>query len=93
MTKIQNEIIEIKVKVQFLGEFNDFSTWLAHTQSCANKYGITSTILHQDCNGFTTTGYNMRNSLRPTVYPVKTYLQVQDTEVKPIENFQSKTTS
>ncbi|MEZ0182628.1 hypothetical protein AB9T89_10310 [Flavobacterium oncorhynchi] len=76
-----NKIIEIKVKVILIGEFNDFESWLKNTQDCANKHGVTSKILHIDCNGYTTTGYNMRNSLRPTVYPVKTYLQVQDDKV------------
>lgn len=77
-----NKIIEIKVKVLLIGEFYDFESWLKNTQNCANKYGVTSKILHIDCNGYTTTGYNMKNSLRPTVYPVKTYLQVQDDKVQ-----------
>lgn len=78
------EITTVSVKVQFIGEFNDFNSWLKNTQECANKYGITSKLLHIDCNGFSTTGYNMRNSLRATVYPVKTYLQVHDDQlVKP----------
>jgi hypothetical protein len=72
---------EITIKVQFLGEFNDFKSWLKNIQDCAHKYGVMSKLLHIDCNGFTTTGYNLRNTLRESVYPVKTYLQIQDDQV------------
>jgi len=73
----QNEIIEISVKVIFLGEFNDFNSWIKNVQECANKYGVNSKILHMDCQGYTTTGYEMKNQNREAVYPVKTYLLVQ----------------
>ncbi|MEO8532831.1 MAG: hypothetical protein ABI441_03740 [Flavobacterium sp.] len=75
------EITTVSVKVQFIGEYHDFNSWLKSTQDCANKYGVTSKLLHIDCNGFSTTGYNMRNSLRSTVYPVKTYLQIHDDQL------------
>jgi len=82
---IENNIIEIPVKVIFIGEFEDFTTWLKNVQDCAHKYGINSKLLHQDKNGFATNGYDLKNTQNETPYPVKSYLLVQDpTVLKPL---------
>ncbi|MFW0737605.1 hypothetical protein [Flavobacterium sp. T12S277] len=85
----QNRITTISIKVQFIGEFTDFKSWEKNNQNCANKFGITSKLLHIDSNGFATGGYNMKNSLRSTVYPVKTYLMVQDDQIVKPSAFRS----
>jgi len=85
----QDDIIEISVKAIFLGEFLNWETWIANVNICSQKFGITSQLLHQDCNGFRTSGYDLRNTKRENVYPVKSYLLVQDTEVKQPHAFKS----
>jgi hypothetical protein len=90
---MENQIIEIPVKVIFIGEFQNWEQWLKNVNSCSNKFGVTSQLLHQDCNGFRTSGYDLRNTNGKTVYPVKTYLLVQDPEVKKNLPFKSYTTN
>nr|WP_315245105.1 hypothetical protein [uncultured Flavobacterium sp.] len=70
------EIIEITVKVIFLGEFKDYLAWSKNYELCRQKYGVMAPILNYDCNGYATTGYVLRNFEKDTPYPVKTYLQV-----------------
>ncbi|KIQ22660.1 hypothetical protein RT99_06025 [Flavobacterium sp. MEB061] len=74
-------IINVEVKAISLGEFNDFQTWIQNFDTFRQKYGLTAQFLHQDCNGFTTTGYDLRNFKNEAPYPVKTYLLIQDPEV------------
>jgi hypothetical protein len=78
-------IIEIQVKAILIGEFLDFNSWIKNYDESRQKYGLTAQILHQDCNGFTTTGYDLKNLKNESPYPVKTYLLVQDpTVLKPL---------
>jgi len=78
-------IIEIPVKVIFIGEFDNFECWLKNIQDCAHQYGVDSKLLHQDKNGFATYGYDLKNHQNESPYPVKTYLLVQDpTVLKPL---------
>ena len=83
-------IIEISVKVVQLGEFKDFNSWMRATTQFGHEFGLNSKLLHLDCNGFTTTGYNLRNTLRDNVFPVKTFLLLQDNEVKQTTPFKSQ---
>ncbi len=93
MENSNQEIIEIKVKAQFIGEFTNWKSWIANVNSCSQKYGLTQQLLHIDSNGYNTTGYNLRNTNRDKIYPVKTYLLVQDPEVKRHEPFKSNSTN
>lgn len=77
-----NNIIEISVKVILTGEFNNFDSWLKNTQALAHKFGFLAKLLHQDKNGFTTSGYDLKNHQHTAPYPVKTYLLVQDPEIE-----------
>lgn len=77
-----NNIIEIKVKAKFIGEFPDFESWKKAQEQCGKNFGVTSKVISLDCNGLTTTGYNLRNTLRSTVFPVSIYLLIQDDQVK-----------
>ncbi|MRX40601.1 hypothetical protein GJU43_15040 [Flavobacterium sp. LC2016-23] len=74
----QNEIIEITIKAIFLGEFHDWNSWLKNTEKAHSTYGVTHQIFHQDCNGYKTSGYDLRNTHRENIYPVKTFLLVSD---------------
>lgn len=62
-----NDVVEIKVKAQFMGEFTNWELWLKNMSTMSKKHGVTTQLLHIDANGFTT-----------NVYPVKTYLLIQD---------------
>lgn len=86
---MENQIIEIPVKVIFIGEFQNWEQWIANVNTCSQKYGVTSQLLHQDCNGYRTSGYDLKNTNQTKVYPVKTYLLVQDPEVKTPTPFKS----
>jgi hypothetical protein len=90
---MENKIIEIPVKVIFIGEFQNWEQWIANVNICSQKYGVTSQLLHQDCNGFRTSGYDLKMTIREKVYPVKTYLLVQDPEVKTATPFKSLTSN
>lgn len=77
--------IDLTVKAKLIGEYKDFNSWLKAQSQCAKDFGITSKVLSIDCNGLTTSGYNLKNSLRDNVYPVKIFLLIQDDQVrKPI---------
>jgi hypothetical protein len=89
----QNETIEINVKVKYLGEFPTWDTWINHVGYCGQQYGVTQQLLHIDSNGYNTTGYNLRNTNQPKVYPVKTYLLVQDPDVIRLTPFKTTTNS
>jgi hypothetical protein len=82
-----NTIIEIPVKGIILGEFENFDSWIKNVQDCANKHGVNSKLLHQDKNGFVTTGYDLKNHNGNNPYPVKTYLLVQNTTILEPEPF------
>lgn len=86
---MENNITEILVKVKPLGEFNDFQSWLSNIQSFSSEFGITAPLFHQDCNGFATTGYDLRNTKRENVFPVKTYLLVTDPEIQKTAPYKS----
>lgn len=89
MENTEQNIIEIKVKAIFLGEFHDWDSWLKNTQKAHNLYGVTHQLFHQDCNGFKTSGYDLRNTSRENVYPVKTYLLVSDPDIETALKFKS----
>lgn len=72
-----NEVIEIKVKAQFMGEFTTWESWLKNMSSMSQKHGVTKQLLHIDANGFATNGFSLKNT-KTNVYPVKTYLLIQD---------------
>lgn len=78
---MENNIIEIPVKGIIIGEYQDFNSWIKNVQKCANKHGFNSKLLHQDKNGFTTTGYDLKNHKDLSPYPVKTYLLIQDATI------------
>lgn len=84
-----NEMIEIPVKAIPLGEFKDFGTYIKNVQECANKYGVNSILLHMDCNGFAITGYAIKNLSSANVYPIKTYLLVQSSDMEKTKSFKS----
>lgn len=84
------DTIEIIVKAQFLGEFYDFQTWLDHVTKFSQKYGVTGQLFHQDCKGYKTSGYDLRNTRTENVYPVKTYLLISDPEVEKPHPFRSE---
>ena len=85
MEQPNKNVIEIKVKGILIGEYNDFESWKKAQEQCGKEFGVTSKVLSLDCNGLTTTGYNLKNTLRDTVYPVKIYLLIQDDQiVKPM---------
>lgn len=84
-----NKSVEITVKAQFIGEYENFESWQKAQSQCARDFGVTSKVLSVDCNGLTTTGYNLKNSLRDTVYPVKIYLLIQDDQIRKASMYQS----
>ena len=86
---MENNIIEIPVKGIILGEVQNFDSWIKNVQDCANKHGVNSKLLHQDKNGFVTTGYDLKNHNDSTPYPVKTYLLVQDPNINRPQPFKA----
>lgn len=78
MTENNTEIIEIAIKVIFLGEFKDYESWKKNYDSFLLEYGMMAPFLHYDCTGFATTGYILKNFEKEKPYPVKIYLQVTD---------------
>ncbi|PIF33016.1 hypothetical protein CLU81_3586 [Flavobacterium sp. 9] len=86
-------VITIEVKVVEMGEYNDFQSWLEGYQAIRNNYGITTPLLHQDRNGYTTNGYDLKNFKKEAPYPVKTYLLVQDPDVIKPMLFKSTTSN
>lgn len=74
------EAVEITVKAQILGEFNNWQSWIANVNSHLQKFGVTHALIHIDANGFSTSGYILRNT-NDAAYPVKTYVLLQDPNV------------
>lgn len=86
---MENNIIEIPVKGIILGEFQNFDSWIKNVQECANKHGVNSKLLHQDKNGFATTGYDLKNHKDSSPYPVKTYLLIQNPTIAKPQSFKA----
>lgn len=78
---MQSEISEIVLKAQFLDECQDFTSWLKNMSAYVQKYGILQKIVSVDNNGFYTTGYDLKNTHKDKVYPVKTYLLIRDVQM------------
>lgn len=86
---MDGKIIEVTVKAIQIGYSNDFDSWIKNFQFCMKEFGVTAKFLHIDCHGLTTNGYDLKNALGASPYPVKTYLLVQNQEVKKTSKFRS----
>lgn len=82
----QDNIIEIPVKAILTGEFNNFDSWIKNTQALAHQYGFLAKLLHQDKNGFATSGYDLKNHQHTYQEDGMTQLMFMAATVELIEN-------
>jgi hypothetical protein len=77
----------VALKGRLVDTHNDFQSWLKTVSTYVQRFGFNKKIIHINANGFSTTGYELRNFEDKNAFPVKSYiLHSETTEPTPFKS-------